>query len=670
MLGLGLGLNKLRSSGLSSILLGAMVWGRKSLYKWGETSLDVWGLSIKIVEAVIAYVARVTAAGGVTEGQACLQNKLQDLDTKLLLDNASLVLIPSGYEENILFSQVPTSGLGDLSVVRATTATRVNSAGLIEVVPRNLLNQSNNFSNVIYGSFNQLSLTANAGISPDGTNNSFLFTKNTSSTLGWKLQSNTSIVSGLTYTLSAFVKKGTVGNTAILRIAGSSFPAAIVFEFNFDTETITNGGSFTKLANGWYRISAQRTATGSGNGDFQLGVSSLLATDLNNAFIYGFQLEVASTETEYLPTVTRLNFPRLDYTNSSCPSLLVEPQRTNTLTYSNEFSNIAWLKNIGAILANNATSPEGITNASKLVGVALTTQQWIYRLNAPVVNGSQHTFSIFAKKGEYNFIQLRNLNNINANTVFNLNTGAVHSTSTGTAKIENYGNGWYRCSVTATASSTGNSEIYVNLSTNGTSQQSFLGDGTSGVFIYGAQHEAGSYATSYIPTVAAAVTRNADTISKTGISSLIGQTEGTLFFDGIVNNIQNASSNILNSNKNNTTISTFALFKIKATNKFRLDYFLGNGTGTSIQLLSTNSFADGTRTKIAIRYKSGDFAMYINGNLEITSTSTFTNNGVKSELFLNDSTTFFSFQESVSFNQVALYTNTLSNAELASLTTL
>jgi hypothetical protein len=306
------------------------------------------------------------------------------------------------------------------------------------------------------------------------------------------------------------------------------------------------------------------------------------------------------------------NIPRLDYSNGSCPSILVEPQRTNVLTYSNEFSNAAWSKNTGAILANNATSPEGITNASKLVGVALTTQQWIYRLNAPIVSGSQYTFSIFAKKGEYNFIQLRNLNNIDANTVFDLNTGTVYITSTGTAKIENYGNGWYRCSVTATATLTGNSHIYVNLSTNGTGQQSFLGNGTSGVFIYGAQHEAGANATSYIPTLASAVTRNADVISKTGISSLIGQTEGAFFIDFEKTNNDNVAlggyfrMDINNGTTSNRILFGFDLNQINATVI----------SGGSIQASITTT---GTRTQQRIKavfvYKLNDFALYVNGVL-------------------------------------------------------
>jgi hypothetical protein len=150
---------------------------------------------------------------------------------------------------------------------------------------------------------------------------------------------------------------------------------------------------------------------------------------------------------------------------------------------------------------------------------------------------------------------------------------------------------------------------------------------------------------------------------------LIGQTEGTLFFDGIVNNIQNAYSNILNTNKI-TSLSTIQLAKKESDNKFRFDQFLGDGTFSRITLNSTNAFANGARTKIAIRYKSGSFAMYINGNLEATSSSSFTNIGTKTELFLNDAVTYFNYQESVSFNSVVLFTSGLTNEQLATLTTM
>ena len=379
-----------------------------------------------------------------------------------------------------------------------------------------------------------------------------------------------------------------------------------------------------------------------------------------------------------------VNVPRIDYTNGSCPSLLVEPQRTNLLTYSEQFDDVDWLK-FGSITVNSNTtiSPNGTINADSLIPQSVNGTFAVAKVISKSTSPTSYTLSGYAKSSGYNYLILR-IDQGDSNGVaiaFDINTGVISTAgaTSGTgwlfnnANIVNTQNDWFRFSISFTTGSSSylRSIIYVsNLTGDGFAVPSYLGTGTSGVYIWGAQLEAGSYATSYVPTVATSVTRNADVISKTGISSLIGQTEGTIFFDGIVNDIQNIFTNILNTNKTPSTSSQIALSKVKATNKFNFDQFYGDGTFERITLLSTNSFANGTRTKVAIRYKSGDFAMYINGNLEATSSLTFTNIGTKSELFLNDSETFFAYQENVSFNNAILFKTVLSNSELAQLTTL
>ena len=368
-----------------------------------------------------------------------------------------------------------------------------------------------------------------------------------------------------------------------------------------------------------------------------------------------------------------LNIPRIDYTNGSCPSLLVEPQRTNLWTGSEDLNSLNLKVNV-TVSSNTTTSPDGYINADKLQETSANGNHFIYGSKFSVTSGTAYTMSFFAKQGERRYLVFQGdaqAGLLGNSSVYDLQTGTVYFNANTTNTITSYGNGWYRITVTTTA--TGTSTAYPFFAINqsaSNSFQSYAGTTGNGFFLYGFQAEVGSYATSYIPTVASTVTRNADVISKTGISSLIGQTEGTIFFDGIVNNIQNSATNILNTNKEPLTISTFALGKIKATNKFRFDLFLGNGTYTTITLDSTNTFTNGNRTKVAIRYKSGDFAMYVNGNLEATSSSTFTSNGSKSELFLNDSVTYFFFQESISYNSAQLYKTGLSNSELAQLTTI
>jgi hypothetical protein len=618
-----------------------------------------WAKAIySVANNVIAnFKARVLSyPNSMFEAGPCLDATLEGLNAKGLLDNASLIITPNAYNTGILYDVIPNTTLGDMTVVRATTATRVNSLGLIEVVPRNLVTYSNDITNAIWSKASGNGgtapiVTANYATSPSGLNDATRIQLARTTTTGSfsVIRQAVTILPNTNYRQSVWLKS--LSGTPTIFIADNG---------NFGTQFLVT------LTTDWVRYELPfSNSLNFCNFDFALsqGVAgSSLSADF---LVYGAQLEQGSTATEYFPTTTRLNIPRIDYTNGSCPSLLVEPQRTNLMTYSNDFSNAAWSKNTGAILANNATSPEGITNASKLVGVALTTQQWIYRLNAPVVSGSQHTFSIFAKKGEYNFIQLRNLNNIDANTIFNLNTGTVYITSTGTAKIENYGNGWYRCSVTATATLTGNSNIYVNLSTNGTGQQSFLGNGTSGVFIYGAQHETGSYATSYIPTVASTVTRNADVISKTGISSLIGQTEGTIFVDVNFTHLNKGSNEYLIQLWQN---GSNRIFIWRDSSNFINYYFIKTGETFNFQ----SNVSSNSRHKIAFSYKSGQNAFYIDGSQKQLNSNAFSPFNLLSnfDLAMNNSSGVVLDLADYQYNSVQLYQTRLTNDELAQLTTL
>jgi len=371
-----------------------------------------------------------------------------------------------------------------------------------------------------------------------------------------------------------------------------------------------------------------------------------------------------------------INVPRLDYTLGSCPSILVEPQRTNLFLYSEQLDNVNWLYFDTTITPNVTTSPDGNTTADKVIPSAVSSAKIIYQLFTTIALQA-YTATIYFKSAENTqaYIRFGGVTN-SPYIIYNLSTQAIVSSSGLTSSsITSMGNGWYKVSATVITSSTVVAVTLMMLPSTGYTLGAqnlpvFTGNGTSGGFIWGAQFELGSYSTSYIPTTAATVTRNADVISKTGISSLIGQTQGTIFFDGVVNNIQNSHANILNTNKDPSTISSFTLYKMNATNTLNFDFFLGNGTFNSINLSSTNAFANATRTKVAVRYKSGDFAMYVNGTLQATSASTYTANGTKSELFLNDITTYFSYQESVSFNSVVLFPNILTNAQLMSLTTL
>jgi hypothetical protein len=222
------------------------------------------------------------------------------------------------------------------------------------------------------------------------------------------------------------------------------------------------------------------------------------------------------------------NVPRFDHnpTTGESLGLLVEEARTNLATYSEQFDNAAWVKNQTTMTANATTAPDGTLTADKMVANSSNAFHYGTR-NISVSASTIYTYSIYAKKGEYDTCFI-NFPNDSSLSTFNLTNGTVISTPGGViAAIQNVGNGWYRlaCTHTTSAGTTAVSSFF------GLGTGSFLGDGTSGIFIWGAQLEAGSFATSYIPTTTATVTRAADVASMMGtnFSSWYNQSAGTLF---------------------------------------------------------------------------------------------------------------------------------------------
>jgi hypothetical protein len=320
------------------------------------------------------------------------------------------------------------------------------------------------------------------------------------------------------------------------------------------------------------------------------------------------------------------------------------------LTYSSSFDNAGWTTNNATITANAIISPSGIQDAELLTSTS-TTETGVFRLIS--VTGT-NTWSVYAKKGSGKYL-LINTNAPLISAKFDLESGQVVGTPSGgaTATIQDSGNGWYRCVVTSTTAQ----NRFTIFITNNTIADDFTSSVGLSCYIWGAQLEAGSYSTSFIPTTSASVTRNADVISKTGISSLIGQTEGTLFLD-----LQYSNTN---------DIDMFLSIRPNASNK--LEIFRDGGViyaevaaSNSISIFSTQPIGS---YKIAFAYKSGSTALYINGTLISQSATTFTFTNTLADLYLN-SRGGSSFIEAANFNAAALWKTRLTNTQLASLTTL
>ena len=373
--------------------------------------------------------------------------------------------------------------------------------------------------------------------------------------------------------------------------------------------------------------------------------------------------------------------PRLDYFASGgtvgCPALLVEPSAQNLVFNSADFTaSGTWTSGANTISANVTATldPAGTNTAEKIIPTAVSATHFISSVQSiAIASGTTYTLSVFAKAGGYDFLRVAFSTEImpvsNRGASFNLTSGTVGDTQAGvTAKIENYGNGWYRCSISraATISATPSSPFFFN-SQNSDSATSvtFTGDGTSGAFLWGAQLETGSVATSYIPTTTAAVTRNADAVLVSGaVSGSIGQTEGTIYAEVDVRTL-GAAKNILQID-NGTATNRIGLFVDISPTRLT---FLMSSAGVTNSLSGT--VATGV-IKIAASYSSGNVQVFTNGSFLVSGTiATYPivalnaisvgsriSSGVYG-VFLNDR-----------IRAVALYTTRLTDAELAAITSL
>jgi hypothetical protein len=196
--------------------------------------------------------------------------------------------------------------------------------------------------------------------------------------------------------------------------------------------------------------------------------------------------------------------------------VLIEGSRTNLLLRSQEFDNASWTKNRATITANATTAPDGTLTADKLVEDNTATNTHRTFQNASTT-GQAYAFTVFAKASERNWMYLR-IDRAGPSTPaawFDLSAGTVGTVNTGlTAAIQALANGWYRCRIVVDTADTANNSILIGLAT-GDNVLNYTGDNTSGIFIWGAQLEAASFASSYIPTVAAAATRASDVLTYT-----------------------------------------------------------------------------------------------------------------------------------------------------------
>lgn len=600
-----------------------------------------------------------------------------------ILDKASLVITPTAYKEDKLYSIIPRDGSGDLTWTRATDGTRINKDGFIENTPYNLLSYSEKYD-VVNWDKTQSTIITGATISPDNKNNASKIVSNLYTgriSLG---QTKNNLQTGYTYTASVYLKAAEWSHATVFidQVGvqeGAYYGSWANLNLTAGTSSHPSIVTLSPYIDGWYKAVIKCTIT---ENRFALkicpknsqvvGVNNIIGDGVSGIYVCGAQLIEGDEPKQYLPTINRQDVPRITYpTTGGTPSILIEPQRTNLIVKSEELNdNTTWFTTNATILSNIITAPNGILNADKLMedaGVG-----GVHRFYNQIIStstGNTYTFTIYAKAGERSvfYIDMRSTNAVGKYMYsYNLTTKAITKIGSDDAvstKIEDVGNGWYRCSITSVVNDP-NAYVVIYM-TNG-STNVYVGESGYGMYFWGLQYEQGTNPTSYIPTTNATVTRNADVVEKTNISDLIGQTEGTLFadFNYEKNDPDDNFIAILSDNSSNNGV----WIDVNNSNQFVAIIRAGGVSSVSF-LLSAANFQFG-RKKIAFSYKSGATSLYINGaKIGVTNTNAFTFNNTVSKFNLgcywNNSS-----QLNNTINSSAIFKQALTDAECITLTTL
>ena len=536
-----------------------------------------------------------------------------------------------------------------ITFTRASTATYYGTQ--TAKAEENLLVRSQEFDNAAWSKSGGITVTANTTTAPDGTSTAETISESTSS--GPRLVQS---ISGAitTAVLSGYYKNGDAQYCYLASRASSGNSAGSVFDLaagtvvrtdSYGTVTATNA-TITAVGNGWHRCSVTISSS-SGVVSYYTGTSDGTAVQStgytghtgSSKFIYGwgFQAEARSAVTAYTPTTTQpiTNYipvletaasgvARFDHnpTTGESLGLLIEEQRTNLLLRSEEFENAAWGKSNTTLTANTVASPNG-TLTGGLLAENTANATHVIQQSFTFVASTTYTISVYVKAAGRTKFQFSSISGFSPGATFDLvAVTATTIASTTSATITPVGNGWFRCTATRTSTG-GTDQAQIRLNDNA-GNVIYTGDGYSGIYIWGAQLEAGAFPTSYIPTVASQVTRAADSASMTGanFSSWYNQAEGTLYAEAAAplwgaNDV--ASAPAMASINDGAANNRIYLGRSAASTR---PFFNVNVAGVTQADITTSltSWAGGSAMKLAGAYEVNDFAICTDGGAAGTDT--------------------------------------------------
>jgi len=445
---------------------------------------------------------------------------------------------------------------------RASRGTFVNSSGFIQVAEQNLVMQSEDLSTTwvrdglqAFGSGS----TVNAEVAPDGSTTADLITEtNVNGQHGMYSNGNgLSLTFGTQYTISLYAKKPTSNGRDHVSVgiqAGGH--GIVVFNLTNGTYTTNSGWasmtlhsySIQSVGSGWYRCIVTFSATGTGAtgaGSVRIGPSTAAPTNyfgmpsyagdgVSGVLVWGVQLVQGSSALPYVRTTTSgtIGTPRIthDPVTLAPLGLLMEAQATNLMLFSEEFNNTTgWSQLIGATITTNSTgtvAPDNTNNSDILVEDTTTGTHRVVSVNRTVSTSTIYTASCYVKPLNRNFCAITfyatggtgrrfcQVFDLTGNGALGTTNSLNSPTDTG-GSITAVGNGWYR--ITAQMGSGTDTSVSVAISASDSASPSFAsqapsftGNNLGAIYMWGAQLETGTAATSYIPTTTATVTRSGD----------------------------------------------------------------------------------------------------------------------------------------------------------------
>ena len=586
-----------------------------------------------------------------------------------------------------------TTGVLDsrLTFSRASTATFVNSSGYVDHAGANVLLQGSNLGNATSWFGNGLT-SRNPSTDPNGSNQAVELNEDATNTVHVVIQVSSQNLNGLVYTSTVYMKAGTNRTIGFMRDNNVSSDAAVFYTLTGSgTATIANGAygiaaSINAVGGGWYRCVF--TIKGASTANVTIGTAkgtaygdwSFAGTVGNSIHVWGAQLNPGSTAQTYYPTTTAAyHAPRFDYSPTTIGEprgLLIEGQVPTLNAWSEDFTQSYWNKVNTTIASTSVTCPDNIARTTVRVTDNSTNAAHTIRRGIATTAGSTYTISWFVKKGStdtfgvqmywdatYNATLLVSSIDNNTQTV----TSATNVNAT-VNRISYPSSGWFRYVMTFThPSATGAATPDFNFAPIN-NLNTYVGSSNYADF-FGIQLEAGSGASSYIPTGASQVTRNVDNCYMNDISALsYSTTNGTLFYESLTTkwNISSYPARIGFTKETGDYRSFGALTDIG-----QMLPNVGGPAGTPTVLVGL-PFSLNTNTKCAWSFdaalSTAEVKATINGGAIVSSTS--------SALTVSETPSYFGFGQkgydlylpSGTVKQVKYWPTTLSTAQLQTLT--